>query len=133
MKVMILGIDGYIGWPLALREIEKGNEVSGIDNFFTRRRVREVNSDSVIPISTMQKRISAVREKTGARINFYRGDVANPSVVIDAVKKEKPDVVVHLAEQSLAGDIEPPGSLALVAAGLIEGPCDHLFFRLFQR
>ena len=102
MKVMILGIDGYIGWPLALREIEKGNEVSGIDNFFTRRRVREVNSDSVIPISTMQKRISAVREKTGARINFYRGDVANPSVVIDAVKKEKPDVVVHLAEQRSA-------------------------------
>ncbi len=102
MKVMILGIDGYIGWALALREISKGNEVSGIDNFFTRRRVREVDSDSVIPISTMQKRISQVREKMGKRINFYRGDVANPKLIMDAVREELPDVIVHLAEQRSA-------------------------------
>ena len=102
MKVMILGIDGYIGWALALREISKGNEVSGVDNFFTRRRVREVDSDSVIPISTMQKRISQVREKFGKRINFYRGDVANPKFILDAIKSERPDVIVHLAEQRSA-------------------------------
>lgn len=102
MKVMILGIDGYIGWALALREISKGNDVSGVDNFFTRKRVSEVNSDTVMPIPSMQKRISLVREKLGRRISFHRGDVANPRVIMDAVKAEKPDVIVHLAEQRSA-------------------------------
>ena len=102
MKVMILGIDGYIGWPLALRELMKGNEVVGVDNFFTRKRVREVKSDSVTPIPSFQERMKRLREKTGKTIKFYRGDVSDAKFFLDVMRKEKPDAIVHLAEQRSA-------------------------------
>lgn len=102
MKVMILGIDGYIGWPLALREIMKGNEVVGVDNFFTRKRVKEVDSASVTPIPSFQQRLKKLKEKTGKSITFYRGDVADPNFFLEVMRKEKPDAIVHLAEQRSA-------------------------------
>ena len=63
--IFILGIDGYIGWTLALRLIKKGHQVVGLDSLYTRMRVKEVGSDSVTPIETMQNRIKIVKEKTG--------------------------------------------------------------------
>ena len=42
MKVLVTGVDGYSGWPLALHLLGRGHEVFGIDNFITRRRVKEV-------------------------------------------------------------------------------------------
>lgn len=102
MKVMILGIDGYIGWPLALREVMKGNEVVGVDNFFTRRRVKEVQSDSVTPIPSFQERMKRLKDKTGKSITFYRGDVSDPGFFLEVMRKEKPDAIVHLAEQRSA-------------------------------
>ena len=47
MKVSILGIDGYIGWALALRLIGKGHQVVGVDSLYTRMRVKEVGSQSL--------------------------------------------------------------------------------------
>ncbi|EQD58568.1 NAD-dependent epimerase/dehydratase, partial [mine drainage metagenome] len=44
MRVLILGIDGYIGWPLSLHLLERGHEISGMDSFYTRKRVKEVHS-----------------------------------------------------------------------------------------
>lgn len=102
MKVMILGIDGYIGWPLALREVMKGNEVVGVDNFFTRKRVKEVRSESVTPIPSLQERLKRLKQKTGRDITFYRGDVSDPKFFLDVMRKEKPDAIVHLAEQRSA-------------------------------
>ena len=102
MKVMILGIDGYIGWPLALREVLKGNEVVGVDNFFTRKRVKEVESESVTPIPSFNERLKRLKEKTGKTITFYRGDVSDPDFFLDVMRKEKPDAIVHLAEQRSA-------------------------------
>ncbi len=102
MRVLILGIDGYIGWPLALREITKGNTVAGVDSFFTRKRVKEVNSDSVTPIPSFPERLKRLKEKTGKTINFYRGDASDPKFIFDVIKKEKPEAIVHLAEQRSA-------------------------------
>lgn len=53
MKVMILGIDGYLGWTLALRLGALGCEVSGVDNYLRRDVVREKGSHSVVPIASM--------------------------------------------------------------------------------
>lgn len=102
MKVLILGIDGYIGWPLALRLISKGHEVSGLDNFITRRRVRDVSSDSLIPLKSMSKRIDAVQRKMGKKIEFMRGDASDPQTIYAAIEKFQPDAIVHLAEQRSA-------------------------------
>ncbi len=102
MNVLILGIDGYIGWPLALRELARGNKVSGVDNFVTRKRVREVNSQSVLPIGTFNKRMNFVESTQMRSISFHRGDASDPEFLHDVLLKEKPDAVVHLAEQRSA-------------------------------
>lgn len=102
MKVLILGIDGYIGWSLALHLLERGHEVSGLDSFYTRRRVKEVGADSVLPIGSLSERVRKVESKMGKKIRFVRGDVSNPRIMYDAIKDLDPDCVVHLAEQRSA-------------------------------
>ena len=102
MKVAILGIDGYIGWPLALRLLSRGHEVVGVDSLYTRKRVAEVNSDSVTPILSMEERIKALEENGLGRIKFYKGDVNDPDFLYRVVKETKPDTFVHLAEQRSA-------------------------------
>ena len=52
MKVLVLGIDGYIGWSLALHLEKLGHEILGIDNGIRRVRVSEMESESLTPIST---------------------------------------------------------------------------------
>ena len=102
MKILILGIDGYIGWPLALRLIARGHEVSGADSFFTRERVSEVNSDSITPIVSMEERLQKLYQLWNKKIEFQKGDVSDPEFVYDLIKKIKPDAIVHLAEQRSA-------------------------------
>ncbi len=98
MKVIILGIDGYIGFPLALRLMDNGIDVYGADNFYTRKRVKEVKSKSAIRINSMDERINKLNNK----IKFFKGDVSNPKFVYDLIKGIKPDAIVHLAEQRSA-------------------------------
>jgi UDP-sulfoquinovose synthase len=102
MKVLVTGIDGYSGWPLALRLIARGDEVVGIDNFATRRRVREVGSWSATPIPSFPRRLSAIRESFGRDLTFYRGDLGRYSFVAEVLSRERPDAIVHLAEQRSA-------------------------------
>ncbi|MEM0129994.1 MAG: NAD-dependent epimerase/dehydratase family protein, partial [Thermoplasmatales archaeon] len=74
-----------------------------VDNFYTRRRVGEVGSDSALPIHSLAKRIERIREKVGGvNINFIRGDVSLPGVMYRAFTEARPDVVFHLAEQRSA-------------------------------
>ncbi len=102
MKVLILGVDGYIGWSLALRLMKMGHTVSGADNFFTRRRVREVGSESALPIGTMAGRIRELESSGFGDLEFFRGDVSNADFMYRIIREAQPDAVVHLAEQRSA-------------------------------
>ncbi len=102
MKVLITGIDGYSGWPLALHLLSRGHEVVGVDNFVTRRRVREVGSWSATPILPFPRRLEAVRDLLGKPIAFHRGDMASWPFVRDVIQAEQPEAIVHLAEQRSA-------------------------------
>jgi nucleoside-diphosphate-sugar epimerase len=102
MKVLVTGIDGYSGWPLALHLLSRGHEVVGIDNFVTRKRVAEVGSWSATPIPSFPNRQKAVREILGKELTFYKGDLTNYQFVHEVLEREKPDSVVHLAEQRSA-------------------------------
>lgn len=73
-----------------------------MDNFYTRKRVKEVHSNSAIRIGSMKNRIRKVKEQTGKEISFIRGDVSNPDLMYAAVKEFRPDCVIHLAEQRSA-------------------------------
>ncbi len=102
MKVLILGVDGYIGWALALRLMKRGHSVSGADSFITRKRVREVGSRSVLPVASMETRIKELKSAGYGDLRFFRGDVSNPDFMYRIIRETKPDTVVHLAEQRSA-------------------------------
>ncbi|HLM69904.1 MAG TPA: UDP-sulfoquinovose synthase [Thermoplasmata archaeon] len=102
MKVLVTGVDGYSGWPLALHLLSRGHEVVGLDNFVTRRRVQEVGSWSATPIPSFPNRQKAVREVLGKELRFYRGDLGDYEFVHTLLARETPDAVVHLAEQRSA-------------------------------
>jgi UDP-sulfoquinovose synthase len=102
MKVLITGVDGYSGWPLALHLLARGHEVVGVDNFVTRRRVREVGSWSATPIPSFARRQAAVRSILGKELRFHRGDLERYDFTRRVLAEERPDAIVHLAEQRSA-------------------------------
>ena len=102
MKVLVTGIDGYSGWPLALHLMARGHDVSGIDNFVTRKRVREVGSWSATPIPPWPKRQAAAERALGRTLRFHKGDVTDWPFVRSVLEAERPDAIVHLAEQRSA-------------------------------
>jgi len=98
MKVMIMGIDGYLGWPLSLYLTGRGHEVSGVDNFSRRKNVNEIGSWSATPIKPMEKRLKSYKEETGKNITFYKGDLTEEGFTDLVIEKERPDCIVHLGE-----------------------------------
>ena len=68
MRVLILGGDGYLGWPTAMRFSGKGHEVAVADNFARRKWVAEAGGDSLTPIASLAERIDAWHGASGKRI-----------------------------------------------------------------
>ncbi len=99
---MILGIDGYLGWPLALRMASKGYEVIGIDNMATRKSVEEVGSISALPIKSMDERVKIANKEFKGKITFVKGDITDYKLIYDTIKEHTPETIVHFAEQRSA-------------------------------
>ncbi|RLI45538.1 NAD-dependent dehydratase [Candidatus Bathyarchaeota archaeon] len=102
MKVLIAGMDGYLGWTLSMYLTNRGHEVVGVDNFSRRKNVKEVGSWSATPIRDMDERIKAFKEIHGKNIEFYEGDLREYHFVRGIIKKYKPDTIVHFGEQPCA-------------------------------
>ncbi|MFQ5909279.1 MAG: NAD-dependent epimerase/dehydratase family protein [Thermoplasmata archaeon] len=103
MKVLICGMDGYLGWPLALRLLDQDRfQVLGLDNFSRRSMVGEVGSDSAIPIVPMEERLAACREVFGDAPTFYDGDLRDYEFTAQVLEDEEPDAIVHLGEMPSA-------------------------------
>jgi UDP-sulfoquinovose synthase len=99
MQILVLGIDGYIGWSLAMHLAKKGHLVSGIDNFSRRANVEDVGSHSAIPILDMQDRLNAFTKIHRQDLSFWEGDLLDYNFLADVIKQSRPDVIVHLGEQ----------------------------------
>jgi UDP-sulfoquinovose synthase len=103
MRVMILGIDGYLGWTLALWLSSLGCQVSGVDNYNRRNWVRERGAHTVVPIATMTDRLHAASEVLGVNINFRQIDVLTERTRLkEFIEEEKPEAIVHYAENPSA-------------------------------
>src|ERR1700761_9626900 len=89
MKILVLGGDGYLGWPTALHLSEAGHEVAVADNFVRRHYDNELGVESLVPIEPLQTRIAVWEELTGKKIGLY-------------VRDFEPEAVVHFAEQRAA-------------------------------
>lgn len=102
MKVFIAGIDGYLGWSLAVYLGAKGHEVSGVDTYFRRDWVAEMGSQSATPIRRMTERLEAFNEHFGNNLQFRRVDLQDFNAVLNCFKTFRPEAVVHLGEMPSA-------------------------------
>jgi UDP-sulfoquinovose synthase len=98
MRVMILGIDGYLGWTLALKLGKLGFQVSGLDNYTRRDCVMEKGAHTVIPIPRMTERLKAANDLLGINIYFRKIDLNDESKVREFVDEVKPESIVHYGE-----------------------------------
>ena len=103
MNVLILGGDGFCGWPTALHLSQAGHDVTIVDNLSRRFIDVELEVESLTPIRPIHERTAVWRERTGRRIGFVDLDVARDYDRLLALFVEgRPDAVVHFAEQRAA-------------------------------
>jgi UDP-sulfoquinovose synthase len=99
---MVLGGDGYLGWPTAMRFSKRGHEVAVVDNFLRRKYHIELGSESLTPIASLRERIRCWREVTGREIKAFIGDVNDWSFLTATIREFVPDAIIHYAEQPSA-------------------------------
>jgi UDP-sulfoquinovose synthase len=102
MRILILGGDGYLGWPTAMRFSERGHEVSVVDNFSRRRWHSENSTDSLIPIRSLDERVAAWKEVSGEDIRVFGGSMEDAAFVDGVIEETLPEAIVHYAEQPSA-------------------------------
>jgi nucleoside-diphosphate-sugar epimerase len=101
-RVLILGIDGYIGYPLALHLIKQNFEVCGVDNLSRRDRVRHIGGASLTNIASFDDRANYLSSFNNFIDNMSRIDVDYYDTISAAIKYFKPDTIVHLAQMPSA-------------------------------
>jgi len=113
--VLVLGGDGYLGWPTAMYFSLRGYEVTVVDSYFRRNACTELDTGMLYPVPTLVERARIWHEKTGKEIKVVIGDLAHPDFMrrlFDGRVKYNwtlqpsftgvPDTVVHYAEQPSA-------------------------------
>lgn len=103
MKILILGGDGFCGWPTSLHLSAFGHDVIIVDSLARRNIDNELETSSLTPIQPIGARVAAWREVSGRTIEFHKFDVAeNYHRLLTLIAETKPDAVVHFAEQRAA-------------------------------
>src|SRR5215217_5068407 len=102
MRILILGGDGYLGWPTAMRFSSRGHEVFVVDNFSRRRWHHEHSTDSLTPIASLGERIEVWREVTGRSIQAMIGNIDDGEFLDQVIADTLPEAVVHYGEQPSA-------------------------------
>ncbi|MEX6632391.1 NAD-dependent epimerase/dehydratase family protein [Hyphococcus lacteus] len=103
MKILVIGGDGFCGWPTALHLSNVGHDVVIVDNLSRRKIDIELEVESLTPIKPVSARLAAWEEVSGKSITFENIDVAkNYARLVNLLNDFKPDAVVHFAEQRAA-------------------------------
>ena len=103
MRILILGGDGYLGWPTAMRFARRGHEVHALDNYLRRRAHAEAGTDSLTPIlPSLPARAQAFQEIAGQEIGVSEGDLLEWDVVERVFREFQPEAIVHYGEMPSA-------------------------------
>ncbi len=103
MKILVIGGDGFCGWPTALHLSNVGHDVVIVDNLSRRKIDIELEVESLTPIQPVSTRLKAWEEVSGRRIRFENIDAAkNYSRLMNLIRDFEPDAIVHFAEQRAA-------------------------------
>ncbi|WP_327699103.1 NAD-dependent epimerase/dehydratase family protein [Streptomyces sp. NBC_00459] len=101
--VLVLGGDGFCGWPTALDQSDRGRNVVIVDNLSRRKIDAELGTASLTPIQSPERRLETWRALSGRTIDFVELDVsADVEALSGLLDKYRPDAVVHFAEQRSA-------------------------------
>jgi UDP-sulfoquinovose synthase len=102
MRILILGGDGYLGWPTAMRFSSRGHEVTLVDNFSRRRWHLAQSTDSLTPILPLDDRVETWKELTGKTIETRIGSIEDGEFIDEVVAEQLPEVIIHYGEQPSA-------------------------------
>ncbi len=102
MRILVLGGDGYCGWPTALHLSRRGHEIALVDNFVRRLIDHELGAQTLTPLQALPDRLRAWHRLTGVAIESFVGDVTDYGFLSDVFRSVQPEAVVHFAEQKSA-------------------------------
>ena len=102
MKIMILGGDGYLGWPTAMHLSAWGHEVVVIDSYLRRELCRQVKVEPLYEVPDLSERCAIWEDSSGYRIPYFIGDLTEWKFVETIFRKVSPEAIVHYAEQPAA-------------------------------
>jgi len=103
MKILVLGGDGYLGWPTSMFLANKEHEVTILDNFSKRKIEIENAISPLFPLPSLHEKVRVWNKKfPKKKMTLYAGDLINHKFIYEILKKTKPDAIVHYAEQPSA-------------------------------
>lgn len=102
MRVLILGGDGYLGWPTAMDFAAAGHEVTVADNYMRRHIAEATESNALIIAPNLTERAAIFKAATGHDILVRIADLSNPEIMFEMVREAQPDTIIHYAEQPSA-------------------------------
>lgn len=102
MKIIILGGNGYLGWPTAIRLAELGHEVSVIDNNFKADTFSKMSRHALFSQHDLQNRCEMLKAALNLEIKYYNFDICDYELLSDLILHIQPDTIIHYAEQPSA-------------------------------
>ena len=102
MRILILGGDGYLGWPTAMHLSARGHEVGVADNYLRRNLCKEENIIPLLEVPDLKQRVSLWESLNGCRLPAYIGDLKEWSFMKSVFEAFVPEGIVHYAEQPSA-------------------------------
>jgi len=102
MRILILGGDGYLGWPTGLALSAQGAKVKLVDNFFRRDTIERLNVPPLFPTSDMHERANVWHRLSRIKIDTETGDATNYDYLKKTLEEFRPDAIIHFAEQPSA-------------------------------
>lgn len=102
MRVLILGGDGYLGWPTAMHLSAKGHEVAVVDNYLRRTLCRRENVEPLFDVPNLLQRVQRWKENSGYNVKVFIGDLQEWDFISKVFREFSPEAVVHYAEQPAA-------------------------------
>ncbi len=102
LRVLILGGDGYLGWPTAMALSAKGHTVVVFDNYFRRNVSRELNAQALMPNPNLHQRVEIWNASVENLIRAEIGDCTDYPTLTKVVMDFQPDAIIHYAEQPSA-------------------------------
>ena len=102
MKILILGADGYLGWPTAMHFANKGHEVFAVDNLSKRKIESEYGIEPLNSVRFFQDRVKIWNKNQKNQINNLVADLLNYKTLCEILSDFRPETIIHYAEQPSA-------------------------------